>query len=93
VNTSPEDSRNLIGSIAMDNHRSWVLRYEFYSGGIKVVEIAERIRVDEPKDQGFAKNVTTDADLNSARHLRTRTRLSTFLALGLKVGKCLKTQY
>jgi hypothetical protein len=39
----------------MDNHRSWVLRYEFYSGAIKVVEVAERIRVDEPKNQGFAR--------------------------------------
>jgi hypothetical protein len=59
VNTSPENPRNLIGSVAVDNHRSWVLRYEFYSGAIGVVEVAERIRVDEPKNQGFAKNVTS----------------------------------
>jgi len=55
ANISPENQRNLIESFAMDNHRSSVLRYKFYLGIINVVEVAERIRVDEPKNQGFEK--------------------------------------
>jgi hypothetical protein len=45
----------LIGSFLMDSHRSRILRNEFDFGRIEVVVEAERIRVDDPKNQGFAK--------------------------------------
>ena len=59
----------------MDNHRPWVPGYDFYLGIVKVIGVAERIRVDEPKNQGFAKkchNRSQIADSNSARHLMAR---------------------
>ena len=34
----------------------WVPKCEFYFGIIDVVEVAKRIRVDQPKNRGFAKN-------------------------------------
>ena len=50
VNISPEHAQNLIRYFAIDNHISSVLRYKFYSGIVNVVEVAEQIRIDKPKN-------------------------------------------
>ena len=54
---------NLTGSFATDNHRSQLLRCEFYLRIVKVVIVAERIRVNKSKNQGLAKICHTRSQL------------------------------
>ena len=63
MHISPETQHNLTGSFATDNHRSQLLRCEFYLRIVKVVVVAERIRVNKFKNQGFAKKCHTRSQL------------------------------